>query len=101
MALARPFIASVKRRDQHVLGNYLRNPDNLFAWLQSGSISADFIRALQEAGAVRPELDPQVTAYVVEMLGYGQLMMGDFKPADQSPTFEAVMETIAAMMDLS
>jgi AcrR family transcriptional regulator len=96
---SRPLIASVMRRDQRVLGNYLRKPDNLFAWLQSGSISADFIRALQDAGAVRSELDPQVTAHIIEMLGYGQLLMGDFKPADQTPPFEAVMETIAEMMD--
>ena len=96
---SRPLIASVMRRDRRILGNYLRKPDNLFAWLQSGPISADFIRMLQRAGAVRPELDPQVTAHIIEMLGYGQLMMGDFKPVNQSPPFEAVMETVADMMD--
>jgi AcrR family transcriptional regulator len=94
-----PLIASVMRRDRRVLGNYLRNPDNLFAWLQSGSISVDFIRALQAAGAVRQDLDPAVTAHIIEMLGYGQLTIGDFKPADQSPPFEAVMEALADMMD--
>jgi TetR/AcrR family acrAB operon transcriptional repressor len=96
---SRPLIASVMRRDRRVLGNYLRKPDNLFAWLQSGSISADFIRELQEAGAVRTELDPQVTAHIIEILGYGQLTIGDFKPAEQSPSFDAVMEMIANMMD--
>jgi TetR/AcrR family acrAB operon transcriptional repressor len=96
---SRPLIASVMRRDRRVLGNYLRKPDNLFAWLQSGPISADFIRALQEAGAVRTELDPQVTAHIIEILGYGQLTIGDFKPAEQSPSFDAVMEMIADMMD--
>lgn len=96
---SRPLIASVMRRDRSVLGNYLRKPDNRFAWLQSGSISADFIHALQEAGAVRPELDPQVTAHIIEVLGYGQLTIGDFKPAEQSPSFDAVMEMIADMVD--
>jgi hypothetical protein len=33
------------------------------------------------------------------MLGYGQLTIGDFKPADQSPPYEAVMEALADMMD--
>ncbi len=41
---SRPLIASVMCRDRRVLGRYLRTPDNLFAWLQSGSISVDFIR---------------------------------------------------------
>jgi TetR/AcrR family acrAB operon transcriptional repressor len=96
---SRPFIASVMRRDRRVLGNYLRKPDNLFAGLQSGSISADFIRALQAAEAVRPDLDPAVTAYIIEILGYGQLTIGDFKPSDQIPPDEAVMEALADMMD--
>ncbi len=96
---SRPLIASVIRRDRRILGNYLRKPDNLFAWLQSGSITAEFIRALQAAGAVRQELDPVVTAHILEMLGYGQLTIADFKPADQFPPFDLVMETLADMMD--
>jgi len=96
---SRPFIASMMRRDRRVFGNYLRKPDNLFASLQSGLISTDFIRALQAAGAVRSDLDPAVTAHIIEMLGYGQLTIGDFKPADQSPPFEAVMDALAELMD--
>jgi TetR/AcrR family acrAB operon transcriptional repressor len=96
---SRPLIASVMRRDRRVLGHFLRKPDNLFAWLQSGSTSVDFIRALQAAGAVRPDLDPSVTAHIIEVLGYGQLTIGDFKPAAESPPDEAVMEALAEMMD--
>ena len=96
---SRPLIASMMRRDRRVLGNYLRKPDNLFASLQNGSVSADFIRALQAAGAVRQDLDPAVTAHIIEMLGYGHLTIGSYKPADQSPPFEAVMEALADMMD--
>ena len=48
---------------------------------------------------MRTELDPQVTAHIIEILGYGQLTIGDFKPAEQSPSFDAVMEMIADMMD--
>ncbi len=96
---SRPLIAAMMRRDRRFLGSYLRKPDNLFAWLQSGSISVDFIRAMQAAGAVRQDLDPAVTAYIIEMMGYGMLAMGDYKPADQSPPIEAVMEALAELMD--
>jgi AcrR family transcriptional regulator len=94
-----PLNASIMRRDRRVIGSYLRKPDNLFAWLESSSISADFIRALQSAGAVRPELDPEVTAHIIEVLGYGQLAIADIKPPDQIPPYEAVTKTIADMMD--
>jgi TetR/AcrR family acrAB operon transcriptional repressor len=96
---SRPLNASMMRRDRRVIGNYLRKPDNMFAWLETSSISADFIRALQAAGAVRQDLDPQVAAHIIEVLGYGQLTIADFKPADQFPPFEAVTGTIAEMMD--
>lgn len=96
---SRPLIASVMRRDHRVLGSYLRKPDNLFAWMQSGPVSVDFIRALQVAGTVRQDLDPTVTAHIIEVLGYGQLTIGDFKPAEQSPPYEVVMEALADMMD--
>jgi hypothetical protein len=94
-----PLNASMMRRDRRVIGNYLRKPDNLFAWLESSSISADFIRALQAAGTVRPELDPIVTAHIIEVLGYGQLTIADFKSPDQLPPFGVVTEAIADMMD--
>jgi hypothetical protein len=96
---SRPLIASLLRRDRRVIGSYLRKPDNLFAWVESGTVSVDFIQALQAAGAVRPELDPAVMAHILEMLGYGQMSIADFKPADHIPPYEAVMETLAEMMD--
>src|SRR6478672_4604987 len=30
-----PLIAAMMRRDRRVIGNYLRKPDNLFAWINS------------------------------------------------------------------
>ncbi len=94
-----PFIASVMRRDARVIGNYLRKPDNLFIWMQSDSIVVDFIRALQAAGAIRQDLDPSVITYIIEMLSYGQLMIGDLKPPGEVPPYDAVMEALADMMD--
>ena len=96
---SRLLMASMMRRDRRVIGNYLRKPDNLFAWLESGSATVDFIRALQAVGAVRQDLDPEVVAHLLETLSYGQLTIGDFKPADQFPPFPVVMEALADMMD--
>jgi TetR/AcrR family acrAB operon transcriptional repressor len=96
---SRPLMASMMRRDRRIFGNYLRKPDNLFSWLQSGSISTDFIRSLQEVGAVRRELDPRVTAHIIGMLAFGMLTIGDYIPADQIPPYDSVMDVLADMMD--
>ena len=96
---SRPLIAAMMRRDRRVIGNYLRKRDNLFTRMVSGVNTPDFFQALQAAGAIRQDIDAAVIIHIVEMLSYGQLTIGDFKPPDQSPPYDAVMEALADMMD--
>jgi AcrR family transcriptional regulator len=95
----RPLIAAMLRRDRRVVGNYLRKRGNLFTQMVSGVNTVAFFQALQAAGAVRPDIDAAVILHIVEMLSYGQLTIGEFKPPDQFPPYEAVMEALAVLMD--
>ena len=94
-----PLIAALMRRDRRVIGNYLRKRDNIFTQMLSGVNTLAFFQALQAAGAIRQDIDAAVIEHIVEMLSYGQLTIGDFKPVDQSPPYDAVMEALADMMD--
>jgi len=96
---SRPLMAAMLRRDRRVIGNYLRKRDNLFAQMYSGVDPAAFFQALQAAGAIRQDIDAGVILHIVEMLSYGQLTIADFKPADQFPPYDAVMQALADMMD--
>jgi AcrR family transcriptional regulator len=96
---SRPLIAALMRRDRRVIGNYLRKRDNLFAQMVAGVNTPDFFRALQAAGAIRQDIDAAVIIHIMEMLSYGQLTIGDFKPPDQSPPYDAVMDGLADIMD--
>lgn len=96
---SRPLMASMMRRDRRVLGNYLRKPNNQVVRMESGSVTIDFIRTLQAVGVVRQDLDPEVTAHLLETLSYGQLTIADFKSPDQFPPFSVVMEALADMVD--
>jgi TetR/AcrR family acrAB operon transcriptional repressor len=96
---SRPLIAAMMRRDRRVIGNYLRKRDNLFARMESGVNTPDFFQALQAAGAIRQDIDAAVIVHIVEMLSYGQLTIGDFKPLDQFPPYDTVMEGLADIMD--
>ena len=96
---SRPLIAAMLRRDRRVVGNYLRKRDNLFARMYSGVNTPGFFQALQSAGAIRQDIDAAVILHIVEMLSYGQLTIGDFKPPDQFPPYDTVMEALADMMD--
>jgi TetR/AcrR family acrAB operon transcriptional repressor len=96
---SRPLMASIMRRDRRVLGSYLRKQDNPVAWMESGSTTVDLIKAFQAVGAARQDLDPEVTAHLLETLSYGQLTIADFQSPDQLPPFPVVMEALADMMD--
>ncbi|MCC6612452.1 MAG: TetR/AcrR family transcriptional regulator [Anaerolineae bacterium] len=96
---SRPLMAAMMRRDRRVVGSYLRRPDNAFAAMESNAVGAGFLRALQAAGAVRADVDPDVASHVLDMLSYGLVTIGDFKSADQLPPFDAVMEMVADMLD--
>ena len=96
---SRPLMSSLLRRDRRVLGNYLRKPDTLVDQMESAAGTIDLIKALQVVGAIRQDLDPEVTAHLLETLSYGQLTIADFKPSDQIPPFPVVMEALASMLD--
>lgn len=92
-------IAAMMRRDRRVVGNYLRKRDNIFARMYSRVSTPSFFQALQAAGAIRTDIDAAVILHIIEMLSYGELTIGDFKPLDQFPPYDAVMEALADMMD--
>ncbi len=96
---SRPFMAAVMRRDRRIVGSYLRKPDNMFASLQSASMSVEFFRALQDAGAIRKDVDPVVTAHILDMLSYGMLAIGEVRDPDELPPYDVLMEAIADMVD--
>lgn len=96
---SRPLISAMMRQDQRVIGNYLRKRDNLFVQMESGVNTPAFFQALQAAGAIRQDIDAAVILHIIEILSYGQLTIGDFKPPDQFPPYDAVMEALADIMD--
>jgi TetR/AcrR family acrAB operon transcriptional repressor len=92
-------MAAMMRRDRQIVGSYLRKPDNLFASMGSSSFNVDFLRALQDAGAVRRDVDLDIMSHVMDVVSYGLLTVADFRPAEELPPYEAVMEVIANMLD--
>ena len=87
------------RRDRRVIGSYLRQPNNPLTSMQPESFGVDFLRALQAAGAVRADVDPEITSHILDILSYGLVTVGDFKNPEDLPPFERVMDTLADMLD--
>ena len=94
-----PFMSMVIKRDPQLVGQYLRKPGNLLVSLSSAGIRSEFVRAMQEAGVVRKDIDPDMIAYVMDILSVGLVTVSDLRPNADRPPFDALMETIAGMVD--
>jgi len=96
-----PFMAIIMRKDPGILGNYLKQPGNFFETQQNTGMRHEFITLMQEAGAVRKDLDPAVTAHIMDIFSYGLIVIQDFKPEKDIPTTDAVIRGIADMMEMA
>jgi TetR/AcrR family acrAB operon transcriptional repressor len=54
---------------------------------------------LQEAGAVRQDVDPVMMAHIMDMQSFGLVAMGDFRNPDELPPFDLVMAALGDMWD--
>ncbi len=97
-----PIMKAMFTQDGRVLGNYLRKPGNFFQQLQENQAESGryiFVKMMQEAGAVRQDLDPRVIAHIMDILAYGLVGMDEILPKEAIPPFDDILEGIAVIMD--
>ncbi len=97
---ASPFMAALMGRDSNLLGRYIRRPGNVFAAASRGHHTRhEVIALMQEAGAVRDDLDAKVVAHIMNMLSHGMVGLHEVVPAEEIPPLEETLEGIAIVMD--
>lgn len=99
---ASDFMAAIYKKDGQILGNYLRKPGNFFQSFDNGKEQSDrfiFVSMMQEAGAIRKDLDPNVIAHIMDLLAYGLVSINEVKSESAIPPVNAVIEGIAIIMD--
>jgi AcrR family transcriptional regulator len=94
-----PFMSAIVKQDGRIFGNYLRKPNHLFSNMEGPALRTEFLQAMQAAGAIRQDVNPQVMAHIMDMLSYGLVGITAFKPATAIPPFADLMDAIAEMMD--
>lgn len=92
-------MSAILRQDGRVFGNYLQKPGNLLRAGRPQSTRREFVEAMQKAGAIRRDVDPAVTAHIMNMLSYGLVSMAQVVDRGEIPPTEALMEGIADFMD--
>ena len=95
------FMAATFRQDGRVLGNYMRKPGNFFSAYreaQSPSERVVFVTLMQEAGAMRADVDPKVVAHIFDMQAFSLVGIHEVIPPEKAPPLDEVIEGIAELM---
>lgn len=95
----RPLLIAMMTRDHGVFGTYLRRPESRFAAMRPTSFGVDVLRAMQVAGAVRADVDPEVVSYVMDLMSYGLASADAVTATVSAPPFAVVLATMADMLD--
>ncbi|KAA3643482.1 MAG: TetR family transcriptional regulator [Chloroflexi bacterium] len=96
------FMAAMFKQDSRVLGNYLRKPDNFFRVMRDAQQESEryvFVKMMQDAGALRKDMDAKVIAHIMDMLAYSLVGIDDVLPNQDKPPTEDIIEGIAEIMD--
>jgi len=93
-----PFMQAIFKRDTKVLGNFSREGHYFRNRTQ---MRRDFVKMMQQAGAIRDDISAEVIAHIMNMLGVGFVYIGDFVEADKQPPFDDVMTALGLILDTS
>lgn len=92
-----PFMAAIVTRDEGAFGKYLRKPGNIFEGMQSQNIGSGLLRSLQDAGAIRQDVNIPAVTYIMDTLANS--MVAPLYTGQDGPSYEDLLETIAEMFD--
>jgi len=93
-----PLLFAALTFDARVLGDYVRRQDPSIS-TQRMAFSQEFVRHMQAANLMRPELDPEVTAYVMTVISFGLLGIRQLAPHIPSPSMERLADALADLVD--
>jgi TetR/AcrR family acrAB operon transcriptional repressor len=94
-----PFMVRIFKQDRQLLGSYIRKEGNLFQRMGGSSLRGDFMKMMQDAGAIRKDLDPNIIAHIMNLFSVAIVTVSDIFPEMEIPPLDATIETLGEMMD--
>ncbi len=91
-----PLMTAAFKQDVALFGSYLKSKAGK---PQSSSLGSNLIKKLQNAGAVRKDVDADAVEHITHMLAYALFSIQEIKPSKLIPPTENVIIAIADMMD--
>lgn len=94
---ANPFVRAMLLRDRQLLGSYLRRAPDLTS--AAIDVRTGLFEQMQQAGAMRDDIDPAVMAHLMSALMFGIVAGEETIPAARRASFDDVLEALARLLD--
>lgn len=94
-----PLIHAVVTRDQRVVGEMARKLKDTGIGAQGNLIRYEMVAQLQAANVIRQDLDAVEVSYVLALIRYGFLTIGQVIPEDQRPPIDRVGQTLGEILE--
>ncbi len=95
---ANPLLLAVYTVDAAVLGEYVRHQEPRIM-AQRLLFGEEFIRRMQAADLIRAGLVPRMTAYVMGVISFGLLSIGQLAPSLRVPSLAPLAEALADLVE--
>jgi hypothetical protein len=95
-ALSRPLMRALMTNDHRVLGDFIERMKGAPQYEDAVGFGVDFVRQLQQAGMIRPDVDPETLSAVLLVVKFGYLNLPDL--TERAPPPEVTGEAIATML---
>lgn len=103
-----PLMTAMYTRDEQTFGKYLHRPGSFFAsWPPDPGPTQDYLQAMQEVGAVRPDINTRAVAFILDALtpsilqalsAHTRATRDDSSRPDR-PSFDELVETVAELCE--
>jgi AcrR family transcriptional regulator len=94
---ANPFVKALLKRDQRLLGSFLRRDKELSRLAISAR--SELFSELQKVGAVRDDIPARTLAYVVSVTGYGLIAGTEVVPEESQVPFEEALQAWGMLLE--
>lgn len=95
---ANPLLLALYTADVRVLGDYVRQHEPGVTH-QPPVLGEQFVSRMQAANLIRQQLDPQMTAYVLGVISFGLLSIGQLAPTLRLPPLAALAEAVGDLVE--
>jgi TetR/AcrR family acrAB operon transcriptional repressor len=94
-----PLMHALMTRDSRILGDFTRRWSKTHVAQEGSMFRLEMVKQFQAANVIRADLDAEIITYVLALIRYGFLTIGEVIPPEQAPPLDVVGKTMGMLLE--